>query len=154
VNGSQAIQVAVAVVRDAEGRLLWTFNRKWGLFCLPMTRCRQGQHAVEPPEQAAARAAAEALGAPVRIGRALAVLDHHGLSRRDFTRKEYTYAVYEAAWHPRYADRLELARPFLWLSPQEALSLEYQPLSAACLDIVTWLVEQEGQETIEQPPPL
>jgi hypothetical protein len=142
MNGSQEIQVAVAVIRNDDQRLLWTFNRTWGRFCLPMTRCRWGRDGIEAPQRAAARAAAEALGVPVQVGQRLATLARNWVSQRDLTRKDYCYTVYEASWHPDYAGRLDVARPSLWLAAHEALSYTYDPLSAPSLDIVSRLIEQ------------
>jgi len=36
------VQVGVAIIKDADRRLLWPFNSKWGLFALPMSKCRRG----------------------------------------------------------------------------------------------------------------
>jgi hypothetical protein len=126
------VNVSVAIVTDHNKQVLLTFNDDWGMFTLPMSRRRQGHHSREPATRAAIRAAAEAVGVPVRLvdqdqrpSRVLARLE----SGRQLRNKFYTYDVYHVEPHSDFAGRLQIRQPHLWLSPHLVLSGAYDPIS-------------------------
>jgi hypothetical protein len=126
------VNVSVAVVTDRNKQVLLTFNDDWGMFSLPMAGRRQTERGKEPATRAAIRAAAEALGVPVRLvdkdqgpKRVLARLE----SGRQLKDKVYSYDVYHAEPHPDFDDRLQIRQPFLWLSPHLVLSGTVDPIS-------------------------
>lgn len=125
------IDVAVALVTDPNRRVLLTWNENWGSFTLPMTR-RRGRQRKESPTRSVLRAAADALGTPVRLAESsrgpkplLARLD----SGRQFLDKIYAYHVFHVEPHPDFADRLQIRQPHIWLSPHLVLSGVYEPIS-------------------------
>jgi hypothetical protein len=124
--------VAVALVTDPKQQVLLTFDKQWGAFTLPMSRRRRRGQGREPAARAAIRAAAGALGVPVRLVEAgqsvtpvLACLE----SGRELVDKIYSYTVYHVEPHPDFAARLDIRRPHLWLSPHLILSGVYEPIS-------------------------
>ena len=92
--------IAVALILDEQGRMLWTWNRLWCAFALPMTRRRVGEGFVEPADQAAARAGAEALGVPVRVGAHWKAIPALKVSGRDFEVRLYAYDIHRVKAHP------------------------------------------------------
>jgi hypothetical protein len=126
------VDVAVALVTDANQRVLLTLNDHWGSFTFPMTRRRRGRQVNEPPTRAALRAASAAVGVPVRLVEA-----HRGpkpllarlTSGRQLVDKFYNYFVYHIEVHPDFAGRLQIRQPHLWLSPHLVLSGMYEPIS-------------------------
>jgi hypothetical protein len=126
------VNVSVAIVTDHNKQVLLTLNDNWGMFTLPMARRRQGHHSREPATRAAVRAAAEAVGVPVRLvdedqraSRVLARIE----SGRQLKDKFYTYDVYHLEPHPDFGDKLRIRQPHLWLSPHFILSGAYDPIS-------------------------
>jgi 8-oxo-dGTP pyrophosphatase MutT (NUDIX family) len=134
-----SLDVAVALVFDADNRPLWTWNRRWGAFAWPMTKVRP----YESARQAAERAGAEALGVPVRAGTRLPPRADLYVSDRDGTLKLYRYHVYRVQPHDRYADAARPAGAHLWLTAAEALTGDYRPLSGPCLELAGQL-QAEG----------
>ncbi len=124
------VEVAVSLVTNPSRRVLLTFNERWGAFTLPMTRRRRGREGNEPLTRAAFRAAAEALGVPVRL-----VQDDYRRvpirlqSGRQIADKHYQYIVYHVEPHPDFEDRLQIRQPHLWLSPHMVLAGVYEPIS-------------------------
>ena len=133
--------IAVALILDEQGRMLWTWNRLWCAFALPMTRRRVGEGFVEPADQAAARAGAEALGVPVRVGAHWKAIPALKVSGRDFEVRLYAYDIHRVERTCADASALDIHQPHVWLSAEEALSGDYKPLSQSCLDILTNLAE-------------
>jgi len=126
------VSVSVAIVTDDKNQVLLIFSDNWGMFSLPMSRRRLGAKGKEPATRAAVRAAAEALGVPVRVvdadqgpKRVLARLE----SLRQLKDKLYNYDVYHLEPHPHFADKLQIRQPHLWLAPHLALSGVYEPIS-------------------------
>ena len=136
------VDVVVAMIMGPDLQLLWTWNEKWGAFALPMTKLRKGQGITEEPEHAAARAGAEALGVPVKVGARWTAIPELKVSDRDFATRLYTYDVFRVEAEPRFAPQVRLAQPHLWLSIGDALSGRYQPLSQSSADICQELVTQ------------
>src|SRR5947209_19893742 len=108
-----SVEVAVAAVTNPEGQLLWVSNDRWGSFTLPMSKRRRGPKLLEPPQRAAMRAAAEALGVPVRVGPRWAVLPELHLSERSYAVRRYSYEVFPAEPHPDFAGALAIRQPHL-----------------------------------------
>ena len=124
------VDVSVALVTDDNQRVLLTFNDNWGMFTLPMTRRRRGRQQNEPTTRAAVRAAAEALGVPVRlVEQGPKRLPARLQSGRQLVDKVYTYSVYHIEPHPDFAGQLQVRQPHLWLSPHLILSGAYEPIS-------------------------
>jgi hypothetical protein len=126
------VSVSVAIVTDLKKQVLLIFSDDWGMFSLPMSRRRLGEKGKEAATRAAVRAAARALGVPVRVvdadqgpKRLLARLE----SSRQLKDKLYTYDVYHLEPHPHFADKLQILKPHLWLAPHLALSGAYEPIS-------------------------
>jgi 8-oxo-dGTP pyrophosphatase MutT (NUDIX family) len=126
------VAVAAALITDAKQRVLLTFNERWRSYTLPMSRRRPGRLGNEPAPRAALRAAAEALGTPVRLvaegprlKRVLGRLE----SARELVEKIYTYTVCHVEPHPDFANMLQIRQPHLWLSPHLILSGAYEPIS-------------------------
>jgi hypothetical protein len=131
------VDVAVALVSDDNHRVLVTFNDNWGMFTLPMTGRRRGAEGLEPRTRAAFRAAAEALGVPVRLvdegpRRVLGRLQ----SGRQLVDKIYTYNVFHVEPHPDFTGGLQIRQPYLWLSPHLILAGVYEPISESTRFIV------------------
>lgn len=123
--------VAVALILDSEQRLLWAWNRGWGVFAWPMTKVRPGESAL----QAAERAAAEVLGVPVQARKRLKPRADLYVSERDGTMKLYRYHVCRAEAHERFRKTATPVVPHIWLTASESLSGEYRPLSEPCLEL-------------------
>jgi 8-oxo-dGTP pyrophosphatase MutT (NUDIX family) len=132
-------EVAAALIVDKEQRLLWTWSRSWGSFGWPMTKVRPG----ESHGQAAERAAAEALGVPVRAGKDLDPRADLYVSDRDNAMKLYSFRVYRVEPHPHYPSPSPVGS-HVWLSAADALSGDFRPLSPTCLELTGQLVA-EGQ---------
>jgi hypothetical protein len=132
--------VVVSLLTDKEGRVLLPWSDGWGGFALPMTKRRRGQGIIEPERQAALRAAAEAMGVPCRIGDRLTMLLEQLVSERDHQTKRYTYRIYRAQTHPPDANRARILPPAIWLTPNEAFSGEYEPITQSSLDILSHVV--------------
>jgi ADP-ribose pyrophosphatase YjhB (NUDIX family) len=133
-----AVQVALAVISDAQERHLWVWNDKWGSFALPMSKLRRGPHGREAPERAALRAGAEALGVPVRVtpGTLRLPFAKEGFSERLRAVRPYAYQVFGVEPHPDFADRAVPRTPHLWLTAAQALEGGYEPLSDASRDVL------------------
>jgi ADP-ribose pyrophosphatase YjhB (NUDIX family) len=133
-----AVQVAVAVIPDADGRYLWTWNAQWGEFTLPMTKLRLGAERRESPEHAALRAGAEALAVPVRVlpGTLRLPFPRESFSGRLRETRGYLYHIFGVEPHPDFARRLSPRTPHLWLTASEALEKNYEPLSESSRDVV------------------
>jgi hypothetical protein len=124
------VEVVAVLVTDRDRRVFLEFDDAWGMFTLPVSRQRQGRRGKEPAARAALRAAAQALGVPVRLveegpKRHATRIE----SARQLVDKTYRYNVFRVEPHPDFADRLQVRRPHLWLSPHLALSGAYEPIS-------------------------
>jgi hypothetical protein len=107
-----------------------------------MTKLRKGPGITEEPEHAAARAGAEALGVPVKVGMRWSSIPELKVSERDYATRLYGYDVFRVEAEPRFAEQVRLAEPHLWLSIGDALSGRYQPLSQSSVEICQELVRQ------------
>ena len=134
------VPVSVALIRDPSDNILWVWDDEWGCFALPTTRPKVGTSDMERPADAARRAAAKALGVPVRVGQHVRLEPELHVSGRDLTMRRYRYDVFRADPHPDFAARVAPPAPHLWLAPHRALSGEYEPLSATCRWVVAGLV--------------
>lgn len=143
VTGFPSIEVAVAVIMNQEDQLLWTWNKHWGCFSIPMTKIRSGQGIHEAPWCAAVRAAAEALGVPVQTEPLWAKLPMMRVSDREYAVKHYTYYLFRAKPHPDFAAAVHLPQPSWWLPAHAALSGAYEPLSHSALDILREVTERQ-----------
>ena len=121
--------IAVAYVVDPQGRLLLTWNDKWGAFTLPMTKLQSDQPA-ETPEQAGVRAASEVLGVPTRVVPGKASMFARGLQKspRDGDIKDYQYNVVPVEVHPDFASHISSKR-LVWTAIDKLQTGEYQPIS-------------------------
>jgi ADP-ribose pyrophosphatase YjhB (NUDIX family) len=141
------VDVVVALVTDPTQRVLLTLNENWGSFTLPMTRRRRGRQINEPPTRAALRAAAEAVGVPIRLveeSRSPRSLPARLESSRQLVDKIYTYSVFHIEPHPDFADRLQIRQPHLWLSPHLVLSGIYEPISESARFILRGILADFG----------
>jgi hypothetical protein len=129
--------VAVGLFLDADQRILWTWNQDWGAFVWPMTKVRPG----ERPRQAVERAVAEVFGTPACAGKAITLPPDLYVSDRDNMLKLYCYHVIRAEPHPRFAAARPIV-PHVWLTPSDALSGDFRPLSAPCLELTGQLMAQ------------
>ena len=134
------LDVVVAMIMDHQMRPLWTWNPKWCAFALPMTKLRKGLGITEDPEHAAARAGAEALGVPVKVGMRWSAIPELKVSERDYAPRLYAYDVFRVEAEPRFAAQVRFSEPHLWLSIGDALSGRYRPLSQSSVDICQTLV--------------
>jgi hypothetical protein len=129
-GGVPQVEVGVALVTNRNDEVLLIYNDRWGAFTLPMTKRRRGLLTNEPLSWTAVRAAAEALGVPVRRVEAensrLAARLH---SPRQLVEKDYVYDVHHLEPHPDFAGRLQIRQPHHWLSPHLVLSGAYEPIS-------------------------
>jgi hypothetical protein len=141
-NENTRVDMVVALVMNAERQCLWIWNEAWGAFALPMTKRRSGAGLDELPARAAARAGAEALGVPVRVGAHWAAIPAPKVSGRDLALRTYAYEVFRVASHPKYADASQVRPPHLWLTTDEAFSGEFQPLASASLEVLAAVIEQ------------
>jgi hypothetical protein len=105
-----------------------------------MTKLRKGQGITEDPEHAAARAGAEALGVPVKVGVRWSAIPELKVSERDYAQRLYAYDVFRVEAEPRFAAQVRVSEPHLWLSIGDALSGRYRPLSQSSVDICQELV--------------
>jgi 8-oxo-dGTP pyrophosphatase MutT (NUDIX family) len=136
-RGDAQVQVAVALVTNRNDHVLLIFNDRWGTFNLPMTKRRRGRLANEPMSRAAVRAAAEALGVPVRrVEEEHSQLAARLQSGRQLSVKSYAYDVYHLEPHPDFAARVQIRQPHLWLSPHLILSGAYEPISESTRTIL------------------
>ncbi len=139
------VPVAVALVTNENQEILWVFNDKWGEFALPMKRFFPGQDGIDESPAAALRAAAEALGVPVRLVENRSTQHaFEAFSQRQLTTKYYAYNLFRVEPHPDFAGRLAIRQPHLWLTPHLALSGEYEPLSRSSRGIVFHTLEDFG----------
>jgi hypothetical protein len=136
--------ISVAIITDAHHRLLWTWNDRWGCFCLPMTKQRRFPGASEAPHVAAVRAAAEALGVPAEVGDPFQPGPSLEISQATGEPKTYHHAVFPARPHPAMVKQIRLPRGHLWLTPHDSLRGGFAPLSENSLAIVSALVDKEG----------
>lgn len=121
--------VGVALIENADRELLWVWDDVYGCFALPMSRVRVGESALERPDEAAARAAARALGVPVVLGKSVALTPQHFVSGRDQAWRTYRYHVFKAHAHADFTP--SIAGPHLWLPPHRSARSEYRPFSAS-----------------------
>jgi len=136
------LDVVVAMIMDHQMRPLWTWNPKWCAFALPMTKLRKGHGITEDPEHAAARAGAEALGVPVKVGVRWSAIPELKVSERDYAPRLYAYDVFRVEAEPRFANQVRISEAHLWLSIGDALSGHYRPLSQSSVDICQELVKE------------
>jgi hypothetical protein len=141
-NENTRLDVVVALIMNAERQCLWIWNEAWGAFALPMTKRRSGTGLDELPARAAARAGAEALGVPVRVGAHWAAIPEPKVSERDLALRTYAYEVFRVDPHPKFADALLVRSPHVWLTTDEAFSGDFQPLSGASLEVLARVIEQ------------
>ena len=133
----------VAVLLTRNGHVLTVFNPRWGAFTMPMTKRRTwndpaaGGRRDEAPQQAAVRAAAEALGKPLPPGqwpqRLEVDVEPYQQSDRDGLWKRYTFHVFWLPLDGPLADAQP--RPwdnaaFVWVSAEEIQSWEPVSLTA------------------------
>jgi|GEM_PF-2797068 len=133
--------IAVAYVVDSQGRLLLTWNDKWGAFTLPMTKLHADQPA-ETPEQAGVRAAAEVLGVPTRVVPGKEAKFARGLQKspRDGDIKDYQYNVVPVEAHPDFASHIS-SQPLVWAAIDKLQTGEYQPVSKSVESLLRECVE-------------
>jgi ADP-ribose pyrophosphatase YjhB (NUDIX family) len=141
------VRVAVALVLDdAKQAFLWTWNPHWKCFALPMSKVHpwlgvRGANVEAAAREAAERAGAEALGVPTVVHHARSLEPVLERSGRDGRLKSYKYEAFRAGPHDRYADRLDIRAPHLWLAGHEALSGEFRPLAASSVKVIGQLAE-------------
>lgn len=138
----------VATVIACEARILAVFNPRWGAFTLPMTKRRRWQEPELPSgyreedwENAAARAAAEALGRtflPEELPHLLTEVENYKQSDADGTWKTYHFRVFGLPVEPGTEVLPGLATE--WLSPDRLR--ERRPLSRTAIDLVECLRER------------
>lgn len=135
----KTVPVVVALVTDADGRVLMTWNPRWGGFTLPMTKPEDGRPA-EAVERAAVRAAAEVVGRPVRRVNGTKPRTTRDLLRsaRDAEVKNYVYAVVPVELHPDFAGHA--GRGF-WAAPDRLACGDYHPTTDSVLPLVAELRE-------------
>jgi hypothetical protein len=131
------LRIAVAFMMSDAKRLLLHWNEKWQAFALPMSKPNAGPPA-ETFEQAAIRAAAEALLLPTRTvaerdSRATRSLQ---LSARDGHIKDYVYTVVPVEVHPDFRGLSPDSRPVIWMPIGKLLAGEYQPLTCSVKPIL------------------
>jgi hypothetical protein len=124
------VEVVAILVVDRDGRVFLVFDDDWGTFGLPTTRRRQGRQGKERAPRAALRAAAAALGVPVRLVEEGPSQHTDRIeSARQLVDKMYHYDLFRVEPHPDFAGRLQIRRPHLWLSPHLVRSGVYEPIS-------------------------
>jgi hypothetical protein len=141
------VEVAIVVIERA-GLFLVEYNPNWHSFTLPATRLRRRPAGVvitpEPPLDAAARAAAQALGRPLPPNGlpqpvSLDVLPLlHTRSGRDSNTKRYVYHVFKlrtAEPSPRHA----LGWLTLWMKRADLLT--HRPVSPTAVFVCEHLDE-------------
>ncbi len=131
--------IAVALVANAQGKLLLTWNAKWSSFSLPMTKV-DTQAPAETPAQAAVRAAAEVLGVPCRSVAGKQPQFFRGLQKsdRDAEIKDYQYHVIAVEPHPDFNSQ---TAGNLWADSHKLLSGDYQPLSGSVEEVLKHCIE-------------
>lgn len=109
------VEVGVALIR-LRGKVLLVYNQRWGAFSLPMSKRREREdpnvpngRSVEEFRSAAARAAAEVLGATIPSFPAEPVCDLAGYDQSDHDGKykRYRFQVFEI----KLPDNTDLTRP-------------------------------------------
>ena len=126
--------IAVAYVVHADGRLLLTWNAKWGAFTIPMTKVNLGMPR-ESPSQAAVRAAAEVLGVPCRVVPGKSAQFFRGLqkSERDADIKDYQYNIVHVEVHPDFVSGIQAT---VWATIDKLATGAYEPISGSVLEIL------------------
>lgn len=133
----ERLRIAVALVMSDAQRLLLFWNEKWQGFALPMTKPHSGPPG-ESPEQAAVRAAAEALCLPARVipGRGSHTTRTLQLSARDGQIKDYVYTIVPVEVHPDYHGSLRDSQRVVWMPVDKLTAGEYQPLTTSVKPIL------------------
>jgi ADP-ribose pyrophosphatase YjhB (NUDIX family) len=133
--------IAVAFIIDSNGRLLLTWNEKWGAFTLPMTKVDMEVPA-ETPSQAAVRAAAEVLQVPCRVVAGKHPQFSRGLQKsdRDAQIKDYQYNVIQVEPHPDFAAHIT-SQLLVWAAIDKLQAGEYQPISQSVEPLLRESVE-------------
>jgi hypothetical protein len=158
----------VAVVITRSGQLLTLFNKRWGAFTLPLTKRRTwteqprtDQLTGETWQEAATRAAAEALGQPLprsHLPRELPDVSvqpfqHSGRERRW---KYYSFRVFSLPLGAdELADRLTVAQPVdgapvAWLTASQVLS--FHPISPTAIRVVEGVLSSPHAELLAPQP--
>lgn len=147
------VEISVALIMDeSKQKFLWTWDEEWRAFCLPTRGLKHFPSSSGPipnpsaAQVAAEQAAAKALGVPVLVKhvavnkqpRLKPILQRSG---GDGELKSYVANVFRAEAHPKFADRLHLAQPHVWLAGHESQSGDYRPLSVTSLGIISQLVD-------------
>jgi hypothetical protein len=137
-------QIDVAVVAVTRGaRLLMAFNSSWGSFTLPMSKRRLFADPNLPPakreeawNEAAARAAAEALGQTIPLKQLELVADipEYRQSDRNGEWKRYHFQVFRLALPEDVAVKGTV--PVEWLTVKELLDPNRAPISPTARDLI------------------
>ncbi len=141
------LHVAVALILDDAGqKFLWTWNPRWRAFSLASSKVYpwqgvRGSNMAAAARDAAERAAAEAIGVPVVVTHARSLAPILERSGRDGRIKSYQYEAFRAGPHDRFAGRLDVRQPHVWLSGFEALSGDFRPLAASSVKVIGQLTE-------------
>jgi ADP-ribose pyrophosphatase YjhB (NUDIX family) len=141
------VDASVALILDdAKQKFLWPWNPRWRSFGLPVSKFRpwngiRGAHIAAAAQEAAERAAAEALGVPVVVHHACRLRPILARSGRDGRLKSFTYEAFRAGPQDEFAGRTVLQQPCIWLAGHEALSGDLRPLAATSVEVIGQLVE-------------
>jgi hypothetical protein len=107
-----------------------------------MTKIRETKKSRERAEQAAARAAAEVLGVPVKVGEPWSSLPELKVSGRDAVVRRYAYHVYRVETHPDCTAALG-GPGLLWCDVETVFRESFEPpFSHTSLDILSQLIAE------------
>ena len=132
----ERLGIAVALVISDSRRLLLSWNEPWQGSVLPMSKLHAGPPA-ESPEQAAVRAAAQALHLPVRV-----LPGHRSQTTlaatiaRDGEIKDYVFTIVLIEAHPDFRDSLPDSHRVIWMPVEKLIAGEYQPLTTSVKPIL------------------
>jgi 8-oxo-dGTP pyrophosphatase MutT (NUDIX family) len=141
------VDASVALILDdVKQKFLWTWNPRWRSFSLPVSRLRpwngiRGAHMAAAAQEAAERAAAEAIGVPVVVHHACRLNPILERSGRDGRLKSFTYEAFRASAHEEFAGRTSPQLSQIWLAGHEALSGDFRPLAPTSVEVISQLVE-------------
>jgi len=146
-------QIDVSVVAVTRGsRVLMMFNRSWGSFTLPMTKRRlfvdpnlPSGRPEEAWNEAAARAAAEALGQTIPLNQLelLADIPEYRQGDRNGEWKRYHFQIFRFAL-PEEAT-VKGGLPIEWLTIKELLDPNRAPISPTARDLIPQALEVAAQ---------
>lgn len=136
------LQIAVALIEVEPGRLVVAWNENWESFVLPLTKIRTGP-TVASAEQAAVRAAAEALKVPCRVvpGKTEQLKRTLQLSLSDDELKDYHFTIVPVEVHPDFRN-VALSPAAVVADKAKLLAGEYQPLSPSVAAILAESLER------------